>query len=145
MREANAIEVVVGWMDSMRRGDLGAVGKCFDPQVRWNAVGGETVCHNRDDVLAFLRGLFVPCPDDPLSLELEPGLLGAEAIELISADGGTAVLGAKVEGIGEVDGQVRGQMFNVVRVRQGRIVEVRDFAHREEALEAAGARPPRWL
>jgi hypothetical protein len=145
MREANAIEVVVGWMDAMRRGDLGAVGKCFDPRVRWNAVGGEAVCRSRDDVLGFLRGLFAPCPDDPMSIELEPGLLGAEAVELVSPDAGTAVLGAKVEGLGEVDGEALGQLFNVFRVRHGRIVEVSDFAYREEALRAASARAPQWL
>jgi hypothetical protein len=145
MREANAIEVVVGWMDAMRRGDLGTVGECFDPQVRWNAVGGETVCHSRDDVLAFLRDLFIPCPDDPISIELEPGLLGAEAVELITPDARTAVLGAKVEGLGEVGGEKLGQMFNVFRVRHGRILEVSDFARRDEALEAAGADAPNWV
>jgi hypothetical protein len=29
--EANAIEVVVGWMDAMRRGDLTTAGQWFDP------------------------------------------------------------------------------------------------------------------
>jgi hypothetical protein len=44
--------------------------------------------------------------------------------------------------IGEVD--VRGQLFNVFRVGCGRIMAVEDYAHREEALAAAGAAPPRW-
>ena len=72
------------------------------------------------------------------------GRLGAEAVELIAADG-AAVLGAKVPGLGEIGGtDVRGQLFNVFRVGCGRIVAVEDYALREEALAAAGATPPRW-
>jgi hypothetical protein len=39
---------------------------------------------------------------------------------------------------------VHGQLFNVFRVRDGRIVEVADYAGREEALTAAGAHAPKW-
>ncbi|MGH2848557.1 MAG: hypothetical protein ACRDL0_21560, partial [Thermoleophilaceae bacterium] len=86
-----------------------------------------------------------PCPEDPDSYELEPGLRGAEAVELLTPDSETVVLGAKVPGLTEVgDVPLGGQLFNVFRVRNGRIVEVADYARRDEALTAAGAQAPAW-
>jgi limonene-1,2-epoxide hydrolase len=145
VRNANAMEVVVGWMDAMRRGDLAAVAEWFDPQVSWRGVPEDALCRNRDDVLEMLGDSLVPCPEDPERYELEPGLRGAEAVELITADAETVVLGAKVPGLSEIGGQdLGGQLFNVFRIRDGRIVEVADYARRQGALAAAGARPPAW-
>lgn len=77
--------------------------------------------------------------------ELDEGLRGAEAVELITPSAGTVVLGAKVAGLTEVGGTgLGGQLFNVFRIRDGRITAVADYALREEALEAAGATPPAW-
>jgi ketosteroid isomerase-like protein len=145
VHEPNAMEAVVGWLDAMRRGDIDAVTEWFDPQVSWRGLG-DAVCRSRVDVLEMLGDSFIPCPEDPASFELEPGLRGAEAVELVSPDAQTVVLGAKVAGLSEIGGvSVDGQLFNVFRVRGGRIVEVTDFARREEALAAAGAHGPGWL
>ena len=145
MRDANAMEAVVGWMDAMRRGDLAAVAEWLDPQVSWCGVPEDALCRNRDDVLEMLGDSLVPCPEDPERYELEPGLRGAEAVELITADADTVVLGAKVPGLSEIVGaDIGGQIFNVFRVKGGRIVEVADYARRQEALAAAGARAPAW-
>jgi limonene-1,2-epoxide hydrolase len=128
---AEPLDVVVGWLDAMRRGDLEEVEGWFDPNVTWRGVRDAAVCRSRDEVLDMLQG----------SLE---GRLGAEAVELIAADG-AAVLGAKVPGLAEIGGiDLRGQLFNVFRVGCGRIVAVEDYARRNEALAAAGATPPRW-
>jgi hypothetical protein len=55
------------------------------------------------------------------------------------------VLGAKVPGLSEVgDVALGGQLYNVFRVRRGRIVEVVDYARRDEAITAAGAQAPAW-
>jgi hypothetical protein len=146
VREANAIEAVVGWLDAMRRGDLGAAGEWFHSHVTWRGVRDAVVCRNREDVLEMLGDSLTPCPEDPDSYELEPGLRGAEAVELLTPDPETVVLGAKVPGLSEVGGvPLRGQLFNVFRVRDGRIVEVADYARRDEALTAAGAQAPAWL
>jgi hypothetical protein len=92
-----------------------------------------------------LRDSLTPCPEDPGSYELDEGLRGAEAIELIAPSTGTVILGAKVPGLTEVGGtELGGQLYNVFRVREGRIAAVADYALREEALEAAGATPPDW-
>jgi hypothetical protein len=141
----NAIEAVVGWMDAMRRGDLDDVAGWFHPDVTWTGVPNDAVCLNRGDVLEMLGDSLVPCPDDPQSYELEEGLRGAEAVELIAPSPGTVVLGAKVPGLSEVGGmELGGQLYNVFRVREGRIAAVADYALRQEALEAAGATPPDW-
>jgi limonene-1,2-epoxide hydrolase len=143
-RGSNALEVVVGWLDAMRRGDLKAAAVWFDPQVTWRGVGDGAVCGNREEVLQMLEDAITPCPDDPVRPEDEEGLHGARAVELIAGEAG-AVLGAKGPGLGEVGGVlVRGQLFNVFRVRDGRIVEVVDYAFRDEALRAAGATAPSW-
>jgi limonene-1,2-epoxide hydrolase len=128
---AEPLEVVVGWMDAMRRGDLEAVEHWLHPEVTWRGVRDAAICRNRDEVLDMLQG----------SLE---GRLGADAVEVIAGDG-AAVLGAKVPGLAEIGGvDVRGQLFNVFRVGCGRIVAVEDYAHREEALAAAAAKAPQW-
>ena len=141
----NAIEAVVGWLDAMRRGDLDDAAGWIHPDVTWKGVPDDVVCRNRDDVLAMLGDSLTPCPEDPGSYELEEGLRGAEAIELIAPSPGTVVLGAKVPGLTEVGGtELGGQLYSVFRVREGRIAAVADYALREEALEAAGATPPDW-
>ena len=145
MSEANAIEAVVGWMDTMRRGDLSAAARWFDPQVTWRGIRDDALCRDREDVLEMLGNSLVPCREDPAAYEIEPRLRGAEAVELVSAGAGTVVLGAKVLGLSEIGGvPVHGQLFNVFRVRGGRIVDVADFARREEALAAARAQAPAW-
>ncbi len=143
--EANAIEAVVGWMDAMRQGDLQAVARWFHPQVIWRGVPNGAICRNRDDVLDMLRDSLTPCPDDPQTYEVDEGLRGAVAVELIAASDDTVVLGAKVPGLTEVGEQeLRGQLYNVFRTHEGRIVEVDDYALRHQALEAAGAKAPEW-
>jgi SnoaL-like domain len=145
MGDANAIEAVVGWMDAMRRGDLSAAAQWFDPRVTWRGIPGDAVCRDREEVLEMLGDSLIPCPEDPDAYELEPGLRGAETVELISTGTGTVVLGAKVPGLSEIGGvPVHGQIFNVFRVRHGRIVDVVDYARRDEALAAAGAQAPAW-
>jgi limonene-1,2-epoxide hydrolase len=141
----NALEVVVGWLDAMRRGDLNAAAGWFHPDVTWTGVPNDAVCRNRDDVMEMLGDSLVPCPEDPGSYELEEGLRGATAVELIAPSSGTVVLGAKVPGLSEIGGvELGGQLYNVFRVRDGRIAAVADYALREDALEAAGATPPDW-
>jgi ketosteroid isomerase-like protein len=143
--QANPIEAVVGWLDAMRRADLDDAARWFHPDVTWKGVPDDEVCRNRDEVLDMLRSNLTPCPEDPQTYELDEGLRGAEAVELISAPAGAVVLGAKVPGLSEVGGMdLGGQLFSVFRVRDGRIAAVADYALRDEALAAAGATAPAW-
>jgi limonene-1,2-epoxide hydrolase len=128
---ADPLDVVVGWMDAMRRGDLDDVTRWLDPEITWRGVRDGAVCRNRDEVVEMLQG----------SLE---GRLGADAVELVAGEG-AAVLGAKVPGLAEIGGvDLRGQLFNVFRVGCGRIIAVEDYARRDDALAAAGAKAPQW-
>ena len=131
MPEVDAVDVVVGWLDAMRRTDVPAVEAFFHADVVWRGIGHVTPCTGRHEVMELLEG----------SLE---GRLGADAVEVIAGDY-AAVLGAKVPGLRELGGvDLRGQLFNVFTVSGGKIVAVQDYAHRHEALAAAGAQPPRW-
>jgi limonene-1,2-epoxide hydrolase len=128
---ADPLDIVVGWMDAMRRGATDEVERWLDPDVTWRGVRDAAICRNRGEVLEMLQG----------SLE---GRLGADAVELIAGEG-AVVLGAKVPGLAEIGGvDLRGQLFNVFRVGCGRIISVEDYARREEALAAAGASAPQW-
>ena len=143
--QANAIEAVVAWMDAMRRGDLDAAAEWFHPDVTWTGVPAGAECRNRAEVLDMLRDNLTPCPDDPQSYELDEGLRGAQTVELIAPSADTVVLGAKLPGLTEVGGEeLEGQLFNVFRVREGRIVAVADYVLRDEALQAACATAPAW-
>jgi limonene-1,2-epoxide hydrolase len=129
--QTNPIEAVVAWMDAMRRGDLDAAADWFHPEVTWTGVPAGAECRNRAEVLDMLR-------------EGLPAR-GAEAVELIAPSADTVVLGAKVPGLTEVGGEaLEGQLFNVFRVQEGRIVAVVDYAQRDDALQAAGATAPAW-
>jgi catechol 2,3-dioxygenase-like lactoylglutathione lyase family enzyme len=126
------LEVVVGWLDAMRRSDVAEVERWLEPEITWRGVRDAAICRNREDVLEMLRG----------SLE---GGFGAQAVELIPGETGV-VLGAKVSGLGEIGGvELRGQLYNVFRVSCGRIAAAEDYAYRDEALAAAAARPPNWV
>ena len=125
------LEVVVGWLDAMRRNDVPAVEAFFHADVVWRGIGDADPCTGRDEVMELLAG----------SLE---GRLGTDALEVIAGDG-AAVLGAKLPGLAELGGvYLHGQLFNVFQVSCGKIVSVQDYAERHEALVAAGAQAPRW-
>ena len=123
--------LLVGWLDAMRRRDLDAAGRFFDPGAIWEGVRGSAVCRNREEILAMLRD----------SMEWPV----IDAIELIGGRD-AVVLGAKSPEFTEFGGHpVDQQLYNVFVIRSGRIAAVRDFALRAEALEAAGAEAPSWV
>ncbi len=127
MRRASQsnVEIVLGdWVDALRRGDFEAITARLDPHVKWQGVRPELVCPDRNAVLELLPRL---------------GLSEVEAIELIGA-GDKVVLGVRNPELQEVAGvQFRGQVFNVITLRDGRIVHIHDYTRREDALKAAGA------
>ncbi len=127
MRRASQsnVEIVLGdWVDALRRGDFEAITARLDPHVKWQGVRPELVCPDRNAVLELLPRL---------------GLSEVEAIELIGA-GDKVVLGVRNPELQEVAGvQFRGQVFNVITLRDGRIVHIQDYTRREDALKAAGA------
>jgi ketosteroid isomerase-like protein len=127
------LEVVVAWLDAMRRRDLAAVEEVLEPDVVWRGLPADAVCHDRGEVLEMLR-----------ADELHEGLRAIGALELVAGDG-TVVLGVRSPELNEI-GEVplEGQLFNVFSVRGGRISSIQDYAHRADALSAAGAEAPGW-
>jgi ketosteroid isomerase-like protein len=127
------LDVVVAWLDAMRRRDLTAVGAVLEPDVVWRGLPADAVCHDRAEVLDMLR-----------ADELHERFRSVGALELVAGDRGV-VLGVRspeLDEIGEVP--LDGQLFNVFSVRAGRISSIQDYARRADALSAAGAEAPGW-
>jgi limonene-1,2-epoxide hydrolase len=110
-----SIGVVVAFMDAMGRGDRDALHELLIVAMLTEQI-----------TLRFMRHRRV------------------EAVELIGGEKGVAlgVRDATMTEIGDI--ALDGQLYNVFTVVDGRIVAVRDLAHRSDALAAAGARRPAW-
>jgi ketosteroid isomerase-like protein len=115
------LDVLVGWLDAMRRGDLKAAAEAFDPDVTWQGLPPDAICHNRREVLEMLEERFAR------------GLPQAHALELVASEE-AVMLGVSAVDLDQIgDVQLQGQLFNVFRIKDGVIVRVDDFASREEA------------
>lgn len=121
--QANLL-VVLDWIDALRRGDIDAIAERFDHDVAWVDVGGGLACDGRQQVLAWLRA----ARDQPTQVD---------ALELL-ADASHVVLGVRNHARQELAGvQLDGQLFTVFTLRDGKIVHLRDHAHRTDALNDA--------
>jgi ketosteroid isomerase-like protein len=130
--EEDNLAVVVAWLDAMRRRDLEAAAVLLDPDVRWRGLPEDAVCVNREEVVRMLEAVHArPHPQ-------------ASAVELVAGTDGV-VLGVRADELREIGGvPLAGQLSNVFRFRGARIVTVEDYAHRTDALRAAGATGPGW-
>jgi ketosteroid isomerase-like protein len=125
------IEIVMTWLDAMRRKDLDAAIALFAPDVVWEGLVPGVECSNRGAVSAML--------DESLNDDIE-----VEQLDLIAGND-HAVLGIRSRQLEELAGvKLNGQLFNVLTIHDGRIVRVRDFALRSEAHTAAGLHDPGW-
>jgi limonene-1,2-epoxide hydrolase len=122
--EAN-LELVLGWIDALRRSDVDSIAERFHLDVAWEDVAGSVACQGREQVLAWLRA----SPSHPHQVD---------ALELV-ANRDHVVLGVHDPIRQELAGvQLDGQLFTVFTLRDGQIVYLRDHAHRSEALDDAG-------
>ncbi len=130
-----SIGVVVAFMDAMRRGDRETLHELFTPDATWQGVPADAVCRDREEILAMLT--------EQITLQFMRHRR-VEAVELVGGEKGVAlgVRDATMTEIGEV--ALDAQLYNVFTVVDGRILAVRDFAHRTDALAAAGGSPPAW-
>jgi hypothetical protein len=44
-----AMDVVIEWLNAMRRGDRDAIAECFRPNVTWRGIVSDAVCHDRTE------------------------------------------------------------------------------------------------
>jgi ketosteroid isomerase-like protein len=126
MRERN-VDIVRRFVEAAERGDLEAVAGLLDPAVRWGGAGDdEGGCHDREEAIEFMRRAF----DEGAAVRVERLV---EAGELV-----VGVMGAARPDT-EHAGYETGPHGTVVRLLDGRIVEMRVYPSADEALTAAGA------
>jgi ketosteroid isomerase-like protein len=123
--QENLETVMIDFFGALRRGDFDAAAALLDPDVAWQGLREDWVCHGREEVLDTFRvGL-----DERREIDALEFTRGGEQV----------VLGARGPSIGEVGGEpLEGQIFNVFTLRDGRIVRIHDYRRRNEALTAAG-------
>ncbi len=123
--QENLETVMIDFFGALRRGDFEAAAALLDPDVTWQGLREEWACHGREDVLETFR----------LGLEQRREVDGLE----FTRAGDQIVLGARGPSITAVEGEpLRGQIFNIFTLRDGRIVRIDDYRRRAEALAAAG-------
>jgi hypothetical protein len=110
----------------MRRGDLEMLESVLAPDAKHIGIVPELECGNREQVLENARGRAGRVPP-------------VEALELVGA-GDHVVMSIRAPGIGATpEGEARGQSCIVFTLRDGLIVHMQDYVHRDDALMAAGA------
>jgi ketosteroid isomerase-like protein len=125
------LQLVLDWIDALRRGDVSSIAERFHTDVVWVDVAGAAACEGRGQVLAWLRAALAQPPQ-------------VDALELL-ADDDHAVLGVRDHARQEFAGvQLDGQLFTVFTLREGQIVRLRDHAHRADALTDAGLSDHHW-
>jgi hypothetical protein len=119
------IEVILGWLDALRRRDLKAVGAALDDDIVWQGLREDLVCHGREEVV---QG-FIRQRDEDYEID---------SLELIGAPE-HVVLGVRVPDLRDVAGvEVQGEFYNLFALSAGRVVRIDDYRHRDDALAAAG-------
>src|SRR5262245_42092346 len=125
------LQLVLDWIDALRRGDVDAFAGCFHPDVAWEDVASGVACDGREQVLAWLRA----APAQPTDVD---------ALELL-ADADHVVLGVRNHARQELAGvQLDGQLYTVFMLRDGQIVHLHDHAHRGDAVTEVGLGDYRW-
>jgi ketosteroid isomerase-like protein len=121
--QENLETVMIDFFGALRRGDFEAAAELLDPDVRWQGLREDWVCHGREEVIDRFRW----------------GREQRREIDVLefTRGGDQVVLGARGPNIG-LEEEPLGQIFNVFVLRDGRIVRIDDYRGRSEALEAAG-------
>lgn len=68
------LQLVLDWIDALRRGNIDAIAEHFHPDVAWEDVGGGVACEGREQVLAWLR----VAPSQPTDVDALDLLAGAD-------------------------------------------------------------------
>ena len=119
------LEVIIAWLDALRRRDLPTLRAALDGAVVWQGVREDLSCKGPSDVVAG----FVAARDagyDIDALELIPGAAHV-------------VLGVRRAELREIDGTpLHGEIYNVFAIANDTVTRIEDYADRDAALAAAG-------
>jgi len=120
----HTIEFLWGWFDALRRRDHEAMAAGLHPDVVWQGVTQDLVCHGPQEVIA----AFVTGYDASQDVD---------SLELFGTDR-NIVLGVRGPGLGDIaDGAIGDEIYNAFTIEQGRIARIEDYLNRDEAVEAA--------
>lgn len=122
MKRTN-IEFMIGWLDTLRRDDLEALKASLDPDIVWQGLREDLVCHGPDEVAE----IFASQRDAYAEIEVLE-LIGGEHHAAIHAHGGDL---HDVAGIPLPDG-----IYNVFHIDAGKVRRIDDFSDRARALAA---------
>ncbi len=123
--QENLEMVMIDFFGALRRGKFDDAAALLDPDVTWQGLRDDWVCHGPEQVVETFRW----------GLDKRRDL---DALEFTRASD-QVVLGVRGPSISEVDGEsLEGQIFNVFTLRDGRIVRIADYRRRGEAFTAAG-------
>jgi ribosomal protein S18 acetylase RimI-like enzyme len=118
------IEFIWGWFDALRRRDTESMAAALDPEVVWQGVRPDLVCHGPAEVVA----AFVTAYDANQEID---------SLELLGGDR-QIVLGARAPELAVADVDTGGEIYNVFTIEDKRITRIEDYLQREQALRAAG-------
>jgi hypothetical protein len=119
------IEVVLGFLDAIRRRDREAAVDFLHPEIVWRGVVPDLVCRGPGEVV----GVFFGRRDEPIEVD---------RLEVIGTERG-AVFAFHRPGVWEVAGiEIRGAIYHAVDVDHARITRIADHAERANALTEAG-------
>jgi SnoaL-like domain len=118
------IELLVGWLDALRRRDTEAMAAGLDPAIVWQGVSPDFVCRGSEEVVeAFLTAYDANQEIDSLEL------VGSET---------QVVLGVHSPDLKIDDIETRGEIYNVFTIEGDRITRIEDYLERDAALRSVG-------
>jgi hypothetical protein len=123
------IEFLWGWFDALRRRDTESMAAALAPDVIWQGVRPDLVCHGPDEVIA----AFVTAYDANQEIDSLEVIGGEERI----------VLGARSPDLAIDRVETRGEIYNVFTIEGGKIRRIEDYLERGPALAAARIKAPR--
>jgi ribosomal protein S18 acetylase RimI-like enzyme len=117
------IEFLWGWFDALRRRDTTSMAAALDPDVVWQGVRPDLVCHGPAEVIA----AFLTASDANQEID---------ALELLGGET-HIVLGAHAPYLAIADVDTGGEIYNVFTIDGDKITRIEDYLQRDEAFRAA--------